>query len=142
MSADPIGLAGGLTPQAYVHDPNGWVDPLGLCPDGVEEGVTRSTAKPSELFGRQTKSEFTSNQIKKIKKSIKTNGYDQSKPINVVEVNGRKIIIDGHHRARAAGGAKLDQVPIRIHKVDSATASKYEQQAAEAAHLLGISNRW
>ena len=32
LSPDPIGLAGGLTPQAYVHDPNQWVDPLGLNP--------------------------------------------------------------------------------------------------------------
>ncbi|HAB37562.1 MAG TPA: hypothetical protein DCE52_06120 [Rhodobacteraceae bacterium] len=94
------------------------------------------------MFGRQTKSEFTGSQIKKIKKSIKNNGYDQSKPIDVVEVNGRKIIVDGHHRARAAGGAKLDQVPIRVNKVDAATAAKYEQQAAEAAHSLGISDRW
>ncbi|WP_082070907.1 ParB N-terminal domain-containing protein [Gynuella sunshinyii] len=62
--------------------------------------------------------------------------------MDVVEVNGRKIIIDGHHRARAAGGVKLDQVPIRIHEVDPATAAKYEQQAAEAAHALGLSNRW
>ena len=35
LSPDPIGLEGGLRPQAYVADPNGWVDPLGLscCPD-------------------------------------------------------------------------------------------------------------
>ena len=30
ISPDPIGLLGGLHPQAYVHNPNGWVDPLGL----------------------------------------------------------------------------------------------------------------
>ena len=30
LSSDPIGLAGGFTPQGYVHNPNGWVDPLGL----------------------------------------------------------------------------------------------------------------
>ncbi|NPE64955.1 hypothetical protein HKX68_19605, partial [Dickeya dadantii] len=34
ISADPIGLAGGLRPQGYVHNPMEWVDPLGLvgCP--------------------------------------------------------------------------------------------------------------
>ncbi len=34
LSPDPIGLAGGVRPQGYVADPNGWVDPLGLagCP--------------------------------------------------------------------------------------------------------------
>ncbi len=30
LSPDPVGLAGGLAPQAYVHDPNQWVDPIGL----------------------------------------------------------------------------------------------------------------
>lgn len=31
LSPDPIGLEGGLRPQGYVADPNGWVDPLGLA---------------------------------------------------------------------------------------------------------------
>ncbi|WP_235425273.1 RHS repeat domain-containing protein, partial [Dickeya undicola] len=30
LSADPIGLAGGLRPQGYVHNPMEWIDPLGL----------------------------------------------------------------------------------------------------------------
>ncbi|WP_420829460.1 RHS repeat domain-containing protein [Nannocystis pusilla] len=30
LSPDPIGLLGGLQPDAYVHNPNGWLDPLGL----------------------------------------------------------------------------------------------------------------
>ncbi|WP_412523368.1 RHS repeat-associated core domain-containing protein [Shewanella chilikensis] len=32
LSPDPIGLAGGTRPQAYVHNPLEWVDPLGLMP--------------------------------------------------------------------------------------------------------------
>jgi len=37
LSPDPIGLQGGLTPQAYVHNPTGWVDPFGLAPlSGVD----------------------------------------------------------------------------------------------------------
>ncbi|MEF1257128.1 RHS repeat-associated core domain-containing protein [Vibrio sp. M260112] len=30
LSSDPIGMAGGLRPQAYVHNPMDWVDPFGL----------------------------------------------------------------------------------------------------------------
>ncbi|WP_072036297.1 GH-E family nuclease, partial [Pectobacterium brasiliense] len=31
LSPDPIGLDGGIRPQAYVHNPLEWVDPLGLA---------------------------------------------------------------------------------------------------------------
>ncbi|WP_459623691.1 RHS repeat-associated core domain-containing protein, partial [Dickeya oryzae] len=34
ISADPIGLLGGRRPQAYVHNPLEWVDPLGLNKKG------------------------------------------------------------------------------------------------------------
>ena len=60
----------------------------------------------------------------------------------LIVLNDRKIIIDGHHRARAAGGEKLKQVPIRINEVDAKTAERLEQEAAEAAHGLGLSHRW
>jgi len=35
LSNDPLGLAGGPSPHAYVHSPLTWVDPLGLmeCPE-------------------------------------------------------------------------------------------------------------
>ncbi|WP_238392806.1 toxin C-terminal domain-containing protein [Buttiauxella sp. 3AFRM03] len=38
ISADPIGLAGGVNPYGYVHNPLGWIDPLGLacCPPKVK----------------------------------------------------------------------------------------------------------
>ena len=51
LSPDPIGLAGGLTPQAYVHDPNGWVDPLGLtsCPIGFAQGTAHTAFTPNRL---------------------------------------------------------------------------------------------
>ena len=38
LSPDPIGLLGGVNPYGYVHNPLGWVDPLGLacCPPKVK----------------------------------------------------------------------------------------------------------
>ena len=33
LSSDPIGLAGGIRPQGYVHNPLEWIDPLGLIYD-------------------------------------------------------------------------------------------------------------
>lgn len=37
-SPDPIGIAGGLRPQGYVHNPGEWCDPLGLsgCPKIIQ----------------------------------------------------------------------------------------------------------
>ncbi len=31
LSPDPLGLAGGVNPYSYVHNPTGWIDPLGLA---------------------------------------------------------------------------------------------------------------
>ncbi len=31
ISQDPIGLEGGIKFYSYVHDPNDWIDPLGLA---------------------------------------------------------------------------------------------------------------
>ncbi|WP_232487500.1 RHS repeat-associated core domain-containing protein, partial [Pectobacterium parmentieri] len=39
LSPDPIGLAGGLRPQGYVHNPLEWVDPFGLDKKGATSQV-------------------------------------------------------------------------------------------------------
>ncbi|WP_143305845.1 RHS repeat-associated core domain-containing protein [Chitinophaga vietnamensis] len=43
ISQDPIGLGGGLAFYAYVHDPNAWVDILGLAPHGLSGQIIRGT---------------------------------------------------------------------------------------------------
>ncbi|WP_323855279.1 RHS repeat-associated core domain-containing protein, partial [Xenorhabdus koppenhoeferi] len=37
LSADPIGLLGGVNPYGYVHNPTGWIDPFGLTKAPVYE---------------------------------------------------------------------------------------------------------
>ena len=53
ISADPIGLAGGLRPQGYVPNPMEWVDPLGLvgCPVKKYEVSTYNDLKNRSVSG-------------------------------------------------------------------------------------------
>ncbi|WP_413227033.1 RHS repeat-associated core domain-containing protein [Dickeya parazeae] len=56
ISADPIGLAGGLRPQGYVHNPMEWVDPFGLsgCPGEKNKKTTYEGESRRDAF-RQAK---------------------------------------------------------------------------------------
>ncbi|MCV9878103.1 RHS repeat-associated core domain-containing protein [Brenneria izbisi] len=52
ISPDPIGLAGGIRPQGYVHNPLEWVDPLGLAgcpPDPKKMSRAERQARINEL---------------------------------------------------------------------------------------------
>ncbi|WP_240346862.1 RHS repeat domain-containing protein, partial [Pectobacterium brasiliense] len=52
LSPDPIGLAGGLRPQGYVHNPLEWVDPLGLTKAGCDgENSPENSKKPDPSAG-------------------------------------------------------------------------------------------
>ncbi|MFJ5468306.1 RHS repeat domain-containing protein, partial [Pectobacterium sp. CHL-2024] len=47
LSPDPIGLDGGIRPQAYVHNPLEWVDPLGLTPkEETKKRPKKGSANP------------------------------------------------------------------------------------------------
>ncbi|WP_332630928.1 RHS repeat-associated core domain-containing protein [Citrobacter sp. ESBL3] len=64
LSPDPIGLAGGIRPQGYVHNPQEWIDPLGLVgnPETAThityQGIDSATGKPyvgyASMQGKQT----------------------------------------------------------------------------------------
>ncbi|WP_315973335.1 RHS repeat-associated core domain-containing protein [Bartonella sp. HY406] len=49
ISPDPIGLAGGLRPNAYVHNPNVWIDPWGLSAKVIAGHGARSELNPKKL---------------------------------------------------------------------------------------------
>ncbi len=69
---------------------------------------------------------------------MQRNGFDANEPIRTTVVNGRRIIIDGHHRARAAGSAGIRQVPVTTETVSPSVGDMLFRQAAEAAQMLGL----
>ncbi len=71
---------------------------------------------PRNLIPTQTKAEMSGSQIKRIVKSIKENGFDQEKPVDVWRnpKTGRLEIQDGHHRTEAAKKAGLDKIPVSL----------------------------
>ena len=55
LSPDPIGLEGGLQPHAYVPNPNGWMDPLGLArckPTKYHKRTVREVEKLRHTFDK------------------------------------------------------------------------------------------
>lgn len=93
---------------------------------------SESTASPRSLISRQGSDEMTGSQIKRMVKDMKLNGYAGYDPIDVANVNGKLIIIDGHHRAEAAAKAGIRDVPIVVHEVTRQEGEALLQEAAEA----------
>lgn len=76
---------------------------------------------------------MSGSKVKRLRRDMKQRGYDQNRPIDVADVDGRLIILDGHHRAKAAAQAGVGQVPVRVYNPTAEQASLLLQQAAEAS---------
>jgi len=106
---------------------------------GTKENVVETVAEPINaadpkvLISRQGPSEMTGNNIKRLTKDMKQNGFDPQQPVTVANVNGQLIIIDGHHRTAAAIRAGIQEIPIRtIEPLSPEQQAKLQQQAADA----------
>ena len=93
--------------------------------------VTTKNVDPSILISRQNKNEMSGSQVKRLVKDMKANGFDINEPVDVAIVNGKAIIIDGHHRAEAAK-AGIKDIPVRIHEVMKEQGDQLLREAAEA----------
>ena len=105
---------------------------------GKEASVISNTEQaiknvdPKSLISRQNSNEISGSDIKRLVRDMKANGFDTTQPIDVAIVNGKMIIIDGHHRAAAAVKAGIKDIPIRINKVTEAQGNQLLLEAAEA----------
>ncbi|MNO24961.1 tRNA(Glu)-specific nuclease WapA precursor [compost metagenome] len=55
---------------------------------------------------------ITKSQLKKLTEGMKKNGWTGD-PVEIFEINGKKLIVDGHHRVRAAKQAGIENIPTR-----------------------------
>ncbi|YBU96764.1 ParB N-terminal domain-containing protein [Dickeya fangzhongdai] len=76
--------------------------------------VVTKNMDPGTLISRQNKNEMSGSQVKRLVKDMKANGFDVNEPVDVAIVNGKAIIIDGHHRAEAAVKAGIKDIPFII----------------------------
>ncbi len=87
---------------------------------------------PNILISRQTPNEISNSKVKRLKKNIREKGFDDSKPIEVANIDGRLIILDGHHRVVATRQLRLLSVPIKLNQV-SPEELQLLLEASEAA---------
>lgn len=70
--------------------------------------------------------------MKRLTRDMKANGYKNDEPVDAAIVNGKIIIIDGHHRAEAASKAGVKDIPFRIHEVTKEQGDQLLREAAES----------
>ncbi|MBD2773023.1 ParB N-terminal domain-containing protein [Iningainema tapete] len=87
---------------------------------------------PNTLISRQTPSEMSGSKVKRLRKKIRERGFDAAQPIEVANIDGKLIILDGHHRVVAARQLRLTIVAIRRREVSQEQAEQLLLEAAEA----------
>jgi RHS repeat-associated protein len=116
------------TQHAYlVSDLQVWSHNAGDC--GGVEYVDPRILKPRQILGLET----STGHVERLKKSILKDGFDASKPILVAEDGASLIILDGHHRQRAAILAKQKRVPILRRAVSESFLQELRVEVANAA---------
>ncbi|MFF8790333.1 RHS repeat-associated core domain-containing protein [Streptomyces sp. NPDC015125] len=75
ITPDPLGLAPTPNPSAYVHNPHGWTDPLGLTPCEVGNDGQRPPRYPSIVLGVNPPSDM-------LAEHLRNNGHPDAQTFN------------------------------------------------------------
>ena len=109
-------------PTAVIYEISGSGASATYSISAVETGINlleTSTAaetaatSPKNFIGRQSVSEYSGSKMTRIKADMIKNGYT-GPPVEAFKLNGKNVILDGHHRVRAAGAAGLDEIPVKF----------------------------
>jgi RHS repeat-associated protein len=108
----------------------GTIRSIGAAGANATEAITK-TVDPKSLLSRQGSDEMSSSLVQRLKKDMAKNGFDAKHAIDAADVDGRLIILDGHHRAQAAAKAGIKEVPVNVHPVTRDQGSQLLREAAE-----------
>ncbi|WP_416364936.1 RHS repeat-associated core domain-containing protein [Pseudomonas sp. NFX183] len=163
LTPDPVKLAGGINAYQYVPNPTGWVDPQGLhsCPGEngckpqtgaddtaqitrVDEGLPSAPlihGVDAETLSRthSIEGKRSTKKVEEISGNMRSNGYDINQPIEVLEHNERRYIIDGHHRAAAARRTHTMVTIKLIENIEShESVFKNTKEVVDASNTAGL----
>ncbi|WP_353631449.1 RHS repeat-associated core domain-containing protein [Pseudomonas canadensis] len=165
LTPDPVKLAGGINAYQYAPNPTGWIDPWGLnaCPgeDSCKLQTIPETDDPTQkarvdggvqspplIHGVNAETlnrthtiegKRSTKRVERIALSMRSNGYDINQPIEVVEHNERRYIVDGHHRASAA---RQTHTPVTLRLITDIYSHKSThnsiEEVIEASNAVGL----
>ncbi|MGK9176085.1 hypothetical protein KXR87_23255, partial [Yokenella regensburgei] len=113
LSADPVGLLGGVNPYGYVTNPLRWIDPLGLCKGDVQQ------LDPNDILFSQSSVNGTADLVN----NMKANGW-KGDSIDVIRMPNGKLITIDNTRVLAASRAGV-KVEARVHDASEALPTEY-----------------
>jgi RHS repeat-associated protein len=98
----------------YFKRLNDWLSQANKAPaaNSVRSAAPSAFTRTEALSGRASQ-----RTVNEIAESMRTNGW-QGAPIDVVELNGERIVVDGHHRLAAARRVGID---VQYQVVDPST---------------------
>ena len=91
---------------------------------------------------RMTAGRGTAHTYEELVELIKKNGYKYNEPIDVIEVDGMKFIVEGHHRNFASAGVGKTLVPYEVVGKDDEPIKYYSNTARERVYPVLYSPRY